>query len=175
MNNSGPGTVDAERVSDLKEVGSKIGLDPAEVVSLLEQHGLSATETAIAEASRAGDRLYAPAAFAKRRAAALARAAANEADFNSRRSASIDREHRERIAAGKSDKLAAETDMAAVDAEIARIPPEALAGIKELALQSMGDVPRSVAKKRGFEGSPTWRIAAAKIWREGLTRHSMLA
>jgi hypothetical protein len=52
-----PGVIDPERVHGLQKYGERLDMEADEVTSLLQQHGLYAVETALAEPIRAGQKL----------------------------------------------------------------------------------------------------------------------
>jgi hypothetical protein len=120
----------------------------------------------MAEATRAGDRLFAPAAFVKRRARLLAEAHAKQADYNTRRSKAIDRQARERIAASADAKVAADEAFRSEQATLATIPAADRERLKTQALAEMGAIVRAVAVKRGFEQSSVWQIRVVELWRK---------
>jgi hypothetical protein len=153
-------------VQDLQAVGQTLGIDRTETASLLEQFGLRPVQTAMAEASRAGDKIRVPAAFVKMRAARLAESAAREAESQAKRSDAIDLASQQRRAEIATARRAVENDENAVAAQIAEIPPETLERLKAAALTQMNDVTRATAQRRGFEGSLIWRIEVAKLWQQ---------
>jgi hypothetical protein len=151
-------------MTDTIAVAETMSLPAADVLALAAETSAAAVAQAVAEASRAGSRVFYPPGFIKRRARLIAQAESHKASTRTRIRNQHDMERVKRLEASELDAaiVADETQT------LSSIPLPTLELIRQKALDLMPDMVRGVAMQRGFARSSVWRAMVIDLYKKML-------